>query len=220
MSSWGLAQAPRAKKVTVYRNGDPFFPGRQLVVSPRRFLTFEALLAEVTASVGASVAVRSLYTPRHGHRVAALGDLQDRRQYVAAGFEKFKKLDYFRHGKTEPCGTRPSEGLRVSPCACIDTSNIGSSHALGCSSCSVFRNGDLLTPPFLVPLSQGAPWDELLASLSERATLRSGTVTRLCRLDGTPVSCEEELLPGGYYVAVGNEEYKELPYLELLVPRD
>lgn len=43
---------------------------------------------------------------------------------------------------------------------------------------------------------------------------------RLCRLDGTQVLGKEELVHGGYYVAVGAEEYKKLPYFELLVPQD
>ncbi|XP_010077859.1 PREDICTED: doublecortin domain-containing protein 2B [Pterocles gutturalis] len=177
MSSRGLVLAPPARTVVVYRNGDPFFPGRKFVVSQRRFLTLEAFLNEVTRSIRAPLAVRSLYTPRHGHRVAALGDLQDGGQYVAAGFEKFKKLD-------------------------------------------VFRNGDLLSPPFPLPLSEGTSlqWDALLDTLTRKADLHSGAVSKLCRLDGTQVSGGEELVHGGYYVAVGKEEYKKLPYSELLVP--
>ncbi|NXW60693.1 DCD2B protein, partial [Eurystomus gularis] len=213
MDSRGLALAPPAKNVVVYRNGDPFFPGRKFVVNQRQFLTFEAFLNEVTKSICAPLAVRNLYTPQHGHRVAELGDLQDGCQYVAAGFEKFKKLNYFSHGRKELHGTRNSKALPIPP---------PSSHALGCFYRSVFRNGDLLSPPFPLLLSRSMPlrWDTLLATLTEKATLRSGAVHQLCRLDGTPVSSGEELLNGHYYVAVGSEEYKKLPYVELLVPQD
>ncbi|KAK1195848.1 DCD2B protein, partial [Pygoscelis papua] len=226
MSSRGLALAPPAKNVVVYRNGDPFFPGRKVVVNQRRFLTFEAFLNEVTKSIHAPLAVRNLYTPRHGHRVAELGDLHDGCHYVAAGFEKFKKLNYLNHGRKELRGTRNSEDLQVMAGFFFpifhSCRNTGSSHALGCFYCSVFRNGDLLSPPFPLPLSKSTPlqWDALLATLTEKANLRSGAVNKLCRLDGTQVSGGEELVNGDYYVAVGNEEYKKLPYCELLVPQD
>ncbi|NXC77528.1 DCD2B protein, partial [Anhinga anhinga] len=225
MGSCGLALAPPAKNVVVYRNGDPFFPGRKVVVNQRRFLTFEAFLNEVTKSIRAPLAVRNLYTPRHGHRVAELGDLQDGCQYVAAGFEKFKRLDYLSHGRKELCGTRNSDSvqwLAFFPPTFHSCRNTGSLQALGCFCCSVFRNGDLLSPPFPLLLSKSTPlqWDVLLATLTEKANLRSGAVNKLCRLDGTQVSGGEELVSGDYYVAVGNEEYKKLPYFELLVPQD
>ncbi|NXW47743.1 DCD2B protein, partial [Nyctiprogne leucopyga] len=219
MSSRGLALAPPAKTVVVYRNGDPFFPGRRFVVTQRHFLTLEAFLNEVTKSVHAPLAVRNLYTPRHGHRVAELGDLQDGCQYVAAGFEKFKKLNYLHPGRKELHGTRTSEvGGFFSP----PSTAAGILAHLGCFYCSVFRNGDLLSPPFplLLPKSTPLQWDTLLATLTEKANLCSGAVNKLCKLDGTQVSGEEDLVNGHYYVAVGNEEYKKMPYFELLVPQD
>ncbi|KAM6190831.1 doublecortin domain-containing protein 2B [Sarcoramphus papa] len=261
MSCCGLALAPPAKNVVVYRNGDPFFPGRKFVVNQRRFLTFEAFLNEVTKSIHAPLAVRNLYTPRHGHRVAELGDLQDGCQYVAVGFEKFKKLNYLNHRGKELRGRRNREGLQgkdlrsgvrwqfwnalsyvkslsslgvadnkphlaaASLTAAPSKSNVlarRQKHAHLPCTIHVFRNGDLLSPPFPLPLSKSTPlqWDALLATLTEKADLRSGAVKKLCRLDGTQVSGGEELVNGNYYVAVGNEEYKRLPYFELLVPQD
>ncbi|NWU09274.1 DCD2B protein, partial [Cephalopterus ornatus] len=210
-----------ARTVLIYRNGDRFFPGRRFLVTPRRFPTFEAFLDEVTQALQTPLAVRNLYTPRHGRGVLGLGDLRDGGQYVAAGSERLRKLDYLNQGKEEPRGTR--KGLQHQCLAVLPIShscgNAGSSRALGCFSCSVFRNGDLLSPPFPLELPKRIPqWDTFLAMLTEKVELGSGAVSKLCRLDGTPVCGGEELENGQHYVAVGKEEYKALPYWELLVP--
>ncbi|KAH0631098.1 hypothetical protein JD844_005200 [Phrynosoma platyrhinos] len=177
MNPGTVAVAPPAKNVVVFRNGDPFFHGRKFVVSQRRFLTFEAFLNEVTTMIQAPAAVRTIYTPRQGHRVSGLEELQNGSQYVAGGFERFKRLN-------------------------------------------VFRNGDLLSPPFRLILTKNAlqEWSTVLSLLSEKARLHSGAVKKLYKLNGDVVSRGEELVSGDYYVAVGLEKYKNLPYFELLVP--
>ncbi|XP_021231014.1 doublecortin domain-containing protein 2B isoform X2 [Numida meleagris] len=219
MSSRGLALAHPAKNVVVYRNGDPFFPGRKLLVNRRQFLTFEAFLNEVTKSIRAPLAVRNLYTPRHGHRVAELDDLQDGCQYVAAGFEKFKRLDYLNYGRKELHGTSNSSGVQTCTVAPWKSNAAVRWQKPTHLTIHVFRNGDLLSPPFQLMISKSTllQWDALLAMLTEKVDLCSGAVSRL---DGTQVSSGEELVNGNYYVAVGTEEYKKLPYLELLVPQD
>lgn len=85
---------PEVKNIYFYRNGDPYYEPRRLVVNAKRVSTFDTLLREVTGGVRAPFgAVRNIYTPRAGHRVDSLEHLRSGEQYVAAGREKFKKIE-------------------------------------------------------------------------------------------------------------------------------
>ncbi|KAJ8412703.1 hypothetical protein AAFF_G00116540 [Aldrovandia affinis] len=90
---------PVVKNIFMYRNGDPYYEGRRLVINEKRVNNFETFLKEVTGGIQAPYgAVRTIYTPKAGHRVSSLEHLQSGEQYVAAGKEKFKKLDYLHIG--------------------------------------------------------------------------------------------------------------------------
>uniref|UniRef100_A0A8C5GIT6 Doublecortin domain-containing protein 2-like n=1 Tax=Gouania willdenowi TaxID=441366 RepID=A0A8C5GIT6_GOUWI len=185
---------PPVKSVLVYRNGDPFYSGRRFVVNQRQVTTMEVFLNEVTQSIGARLAVRTLYTPRQGHRVTDLQQLQTGAQYVAAGSERFKKLE----------GSQPWGG-----------ETHGGGHQI------VFRNGDLLCPPFrfIIPRTMLQDLEQVLSLVTEKVNLRTGAVRRLCSMEGVAVSSAAELETGHCYVAVGTERFKKLPYVELLVSK-
>lgn len=84
---------PVVKSVLVYRNGDPFFAGRRVVFHEKKVSSFDVFLKEVTGGVQAPFgAVRNIYTPRTGHRIRKLEQIQSGGNYVAGGQEAFKKL--------------------------------------------------------------------------------------------------------------------------------
>lgn len=88
-----LAQ-PVVKNIFMFRNGDPYYEARRIVINQKRVSNFETLLREVTGGVQAPFgAVRNIYTPREGHKVDSLETLQSGNEYVAAGRERFKKLE-------------------------------------------------------------------------------------------------------------------------------
>lgn len=95
MSGRGFhSQLPLTKTVTVFRNGDAFYPGRRFVINQRQSHTFDSFLNNVTRGITAPFgAVRNIYTPNKGHRVVNLEQLVHGERYVAAGAERLKKLE-------------------------------------------------------------------------------------------------------------------------------
>ncbi|XP_037603349.1 doublecortin domain-containing protein 2B [Sebastes umbrosus] len=218
-STAAMTLLPPVKNVVVYRNGDPFYIGRRFVVNQRQVATMDAFLTEVTQSIGAQLAVRTLYTPRQGHRVTDLQDLQTGAQYVAAGFERFKKLDYLNARTKKQPAAREETQAKVT-----QRPNVSAKWRkfipLPCII-HIFRNGDLLCPPFRFIIPRSMPQDlELILSLvTDKVSLRTGAVRRLCSMEGATVTSAVELETGHCYVAVGTERFKKLPYVELMVSK-
>ncbi|XP_072884040.1 doublecortin domain-containing protein 2B isoform X2 [Hemitrygon akajei] len=223
MASTGIPLIPQAKNVVLFKNGDPFFTGRKLVINQRQILTFETFLNEVTNNISAPVAVRNIYTPSGGNRVLELNQLQNGCHYVAAGFEKFKKIDYLQQRSQKPNGTRRKNEV-VTRAVYPNRRNVSArwrKYVQMPCIVNIFRNGDLLSPPFrlIIPKHVMPDWEKILAMVTEKANIRTGAVYRLCTTEGQVMRNGAQLESGQYYVAVGSEKFKNLPYLELLVSK-
>nr|XP_021323134.1 doublecortin domain-containing protein 2C [Danio rerio] len=205
-------QLPPTKTVTVFRNGDAFYPGRRFIINQRQSVTFDTFLNTVTRDITAPFgAVRNIYTP-NGHRVVSLQQLMHGQMYVAAGGERLKKMDY--NNITQKPAKKKSESIQpvvhsriIVPARWKRISN---------ESCTinVFINGDILVPParILIPKHTLASWENVLAMVTEKVSLRTGAVHRLCMLNGRPLRGAYELQNNHSYVAVGAEKFRSLPY--------
>ncbi|XP_030639095.1 doublecortin domain-containing protein 2-like [Chanos chanos] len=214
-----LAQ-PVVKNIFVYRNGDPYYEPRRLVINEKRVSNFETFLRDVTGGVQAPFgAVRNIYTPRGGHRVASLDHLQSGEHYVAAGREKFKKLDYLQIASRKKRTLLSNGLLKPIPQNRIIVSARFLKPIKEPCAIFVLANGDVLTPAmrFLIPNRVIGRYEHILEMITEKMGLRIlGGVRSLCTLDGTPISDGNELENGQFYVAVGREKFKKLPYRDLL----
>lgn len=211
---------PVVKSVLVYRNGDPFFAGRRVVFHEKKVSSFDVFLKEVTGGVQAPFgAVRNIYTPRTGHRIRKLDQIQSGGNYVAGGQEAFKKLNYLDIGEIKK---RPMEVVNseVKPVTHSKISVSARFRKTPQEPCTIFliANGDLISPAsrLLIPRKALNQWDHVLQMVTEKITLRSGAVHRLYTLDGKLVESGSELENGQFYVAVGRDKFKKLPYTELL----
>ncbi|XP_004593145.2 doublecortin domain-containing protein 2 isoform X2 [Ochotona princeps] len=211
---------PVVKSVLVYRNGDPFFAGRRVVIHEKKVSSFDVFLKEVTGGVQAPFgAVRNIYTPRTGHRIRKLDQIQSGGNYVAGGQEAFKKLNYLDIGDIKK---RPMEAANTEVKPVIHSRiNVSARFRKPLQEpCTIFliANGDLISPAsrLLIPRKALSQWDHVLQMVTEKITLRSGAVHRLYTLEGKLVESGAELENGQFYVAVGRDRFKKLPYSELL----
>ncbi|XP_032356272.1 doublecortin domain-containing protein 2 isoform X2 [Etheostoma spectabile] len=210
----GGGELPPTRTITVYKNGDAFFSGRKIVVNPRHLSTFDNFLTFLTRGIEAPFgAVRRLYTPREGHKVDHLDDLKHGSVYVAAGNEQFKKLDYCEITTKKP-QKKKNEQIRPVVHSRIVVSARWKRITDESCTINVFTNGEVLAAParIRIPKYTLRSWENVLAMVTERVRLRTGAVFRLCTLDGRPVCGPTELENNQYYVAVGAEKFKALPY--------
>ncbi|XP_054470542.1 doublecortin domain-containing protein 2 [Anoplopoma fimbria] len=205
---------PPTKTIIVYKNGDSFFPGRKIVVNPRHLSTFDNFLTSLTRAVEPPFgAVRRLYTPREGHTVQHLDDLNHGSVYVAAGNEPFKKLDYCQITTKKPLKKKKKQIQPVVHSRIVVSARWGRTTNESCTI-NVFTNGHVLVAPvrIRIPKYTLRSWENVLAMVTEKVRLRTGAVYRLCTLDGRPLCGPAELENNQYYVAVGAEKFRALPY--------
>ncbi|PAA71979.1 hypothetical protein BOX15_Mlig021886g2 [Macrostomum lignano] len=92
----------RQKRIIVFCNGDIFFKGKKVSITPHRYLSYNDLLQDLTARMPQHLhlpnGVRQLFSPTSGRRLADVADLKDGGVYVCAGNETFKPVTY---GATE-----------------------------------------------------------------------------------------------------------------------
>ena len=97
------------------KNGDRFFEGVQLNISPRVVRSWEVLLAELSHRVDLPAGVRKIYTPENGHRINSLSELEHHKVYVCASTEPFKRIDYSKLKNPDWKSSRPRLSEVVPP---------------------------------------------------------------------------------------------------------
>ena len=88
----------KAKRVRFFRNGDKYYTGVVMAVTPERYRSFDSLASDLTRALVSSVTlpngVRAIYT-MDGRKVQSVSDLEDGKCYVVSGQgEIFKKVEY------------------------------------------------------------------------------------------------------------------------------
>ncbi|KAL0112461.1 hypothetical protein PUN28_012055 [Cardiocondyla obscurior] len=88
----------KAKRVRFFRNGDKYYTGVVMAVTPERYRSFDSLATDLTRALVSNVTlpngVRTIYT-MNGRKVQSVGDLEDGKCYVVSGQgELFKKVEY------------------------------------------------------------------------------------------------------------------------------
>ncbi|CAF1528528.1 unnamed protein product [Rotaria magnacalcarata] len=82
------------RKVTLFRNGDRYFAGKQYAIRPQNYTSIRQLLQELSSAVDLPYGVRRLFTPTKGSEITNVNIIKDGASYVCASFEPFQRLEY------------------------------------------------------------------------------------------------------------------------------
>ncbi|XP_058806523.1 serine/threonine-protein kinase GD17699-like [Phymastichus coffea] len=93
-----VSATKKAKRIRFFRNGDKFYSGVVIAVTPERYRSFDSLISDLTRALVSNVTlpngVRVIYN-MDGKKVQDINELEDGKCYVVSGQgEVFKKVDY------------------------------------------------------------------------------------------------------------------------------
>uniref|UniRef100_A0A8C7A055 Serine/threonine-protein kinase DCLK1 n=3 Tax=Aves TaxID=8782 RepID=A0A8C7A055_NOTPE len=215
-----LSSEKKAKKVRFYRNGDRYFKGIVYAISPDRFRSFEALLADLTRTLSDNVnlpqGVRTIYTIDGTKKISSLDQLVEGESYVCGSIEPFKKLEYTKN-------VNPNWSVNVKT-----TSTSRSVPSLATAKGGVpdaKENKDFIRPKLVTIIRSGVKprkavrillnkktahsFEQVLTDITDAIKLDSGVVKRLYTLDGKQVMCLQDFFgDDDIFIACGPEKFR------------
>ncbi|KAM6447559.1 serine/threonine-protein kinase DCLK1 isoform 2-T2 [Liasis olivaceus] len=215
-----LSSEKKAKKVRFYRNGDRYFKGIVYAISPDRFRSYEALLADLTRTLSDNVnlpqGVRTIYTIDGAKKITTLDQLVEGESYVCGSIEPFKKLEYTKN-------VNPNWSVNVKT---TSTSRTVPSLATAKGSPSDTKeNKDFIRPKLVTIIRSGVKprkavrillnkktahsFEQVLTDITDAIKLDSGVVKRLYTLDGKQVMCLQDFFgDDDIFIACGPEKFR------------
>ncbi|XP_012663027.1 oxygen-regulated protein 1 [Otolemur garnettii] len=194
-----------AKRISFYKSGDPQFGGVRVVVNPRSFKTFDALLDNLSRKVPLPFGVRNISTPQGRHSITRLEDLEDGESYLCSHGRKVQPVDLDKaRRRPRPWLSSRAVSAHVPPCP-IAAAAPGMPR--GPRKLVVFRNGDARTKRAVL-LSRRVT-QSFEAFLQHLTVVMQCPVVKLYSTDGRRVSSlQAVVLSSGAVVAAGREPFK------------
>ncbi|XP_053242020.1 serine/threonine-protein kinase DCLK1 isoform X2 [Podarcis raffonei] len=215
-----LSSEKKAKKVRFYRNGDRYFKGIVYAISPDRFRSFEALLADLTRTLSDNVnlpqGVRTIYTIDGVRKITTLDQLVEGESYVCGSIEPFKKLEYTKN-------VNPNWSVNVKTTSAART--VASLASAKGSPSDQKENKDFIRPKLVTIIRSGVKprkavrillnkktahsFEQVLTDITDAIKLDSGVVKRLYTLDGKQVMCLQDFFgEDDIFIACGPEKFR------------
>ncbi|KAL5014880.1 hypothetical protein ScPMuIL_009150 [Solemya velum] len=199
---------PSVKHVKVFRNDDFYFLPRQVNINEKKTRTFDCFLDDLNDRIHLPRgAVRRVYTPG-GSRVTGLGQLEDGRDYIAAGNEPYRKLAYTdieSRPRRPPRARNDETSLPTVNPRFRQISGRYKKIKVDGKTILIHINGDELNPPRVVLLEPKIQhnWDGILNAISERIKYSiSKPLDKLFTREGVPILDPTDLHNNHPYVAV------------------
>lgn len=210
-SLFKLSAEKKAKKVRFYRNGDRFHKGAVYAISPDRFRTFEALLADLTRSLVDQLnlphGARYIFTC-DGRKVTSLEQLEEGGNYVCASIDAFKKLDYDKN--ESPCWNVNRKHDHFFQAKFNAASEALNKDFIRPKLVTVIRNGIKPRKAVRILLNKKTAhsFDQVLSDITDAIKLDTGAVRKLFTLDGKQVTCLADFFKeDDIFIAYGPEKY-------------